>query len=145
MQTHRSQQRFVAPVERSFGDALIPDVVNGAPVVPWLRAIEADGQLVGFVMLALATDAHPDPYLWRLLIDRLHQRRSIASRALELVIAECRSWGAHALIVNWVEGKGSPRPFYLARGFVPTGGFNEDGETEGRLVLPADPSDGPSR
>lgn len=135
LRTHRSQLAFVAPVVRSFADALVPDLVDGAPVVPWMRAIEADGGLVGFVMLARATPAHVDPYLWRLLVDRLHQRRGIATRALELVVEEGRSWGAHALIVNWAEGKGSPRPFYLDRGFVPTGRVDETGETEARLDL----------
>ena len=32
------------------------------------------------VMLALVTDAHPKPYLWRLLVDRRHQRRGIGRR-----------------------------------------------------------------
>ena len=72
--THKSQERFVSPVASSYGDALLPEVIDGAPVVPWMRAIEADGELVGFMMVALTTDAHPEPYLWRLLIDRLHQR-----------------------------------------------------------------------
>ena len=44
--------------------------------------------------LALATDHHPEPYLWRLLIDRLHQRRGIASMAMDLVEEECRRMGA---------------------------------------------------
>ena len=135
LRTHHSQLAFVAPVVRSFADALVPDVVDGAPVLPWLRAIEADGRLVGFVMLALATPAHADPYLWRLLVDRLHQRRGIATRVLTLLVEECRTRGADALIVSWAEGKGSPRPFYLDRGFVPTGRVDGNGETEARLEL----------
>ena len=134
LSTHHSQRAFVAPVLDSLADAMIPEVVDGAPVVPWLRAIEADGELVGFVMLALATSAHPDPYLWRLLVDRLHQRRSIATRALALVIEECRAQGGTALLTSWVPGKGTPEPFYLAHGFVPSG-LKEDGEMEGRLAL----------
>jgi len=102
--------------------------------VPWMRAIEADGVIVGFLMLALATPQHPEPFLWRLLIDRMHQRRGIASRVLQLVAAEMRSLGDATLLVSWSEGKGSPRPFYLAHGFVPTGRVVE-GETEARLTL----------
>ncbi len=134
LRTHHSQRAFVAPVLDSFADALVPEVVDGAPVVPWLRAIEADGQLVGFTMLALATAHHLEPYLWRLLIDRSHQRRGIGSRALDLLIDQCRGTGAAALLVSWEEGRGSPGPFYLARGFVPTGRI-VDGETEARLAL----------
>jgi RimJ/RimL family protein N-acetyltransferase len=134
LRTHHSQRAFVAPIRYSLADALVPEVVDGAPVVPWLRAIEADGTIVGFVMLALVTPAHPEPYLWRLLIDRLHQRRGIATQALALLAAELRGTGATTLVTSWVEGRGSPRPFYLAHGFVPTGRI-VDGETEGRLQL----------
>jgi RimJ/RimL family protein N-acetyltransferase len=134
LRTHKTQERFVAPMAASFTDALFPEVVDGAPVVPWMRAIEADGTIVGFVMLALATAHHPDPYLWRLLIDRMHQQRGIGRRAMDLVEDECRSMGDKALFTSWVEGKGSPAGFYERRGYEPTGRI-VDGETEGRKVL----------
>ena len=135
LRTHHSQQAFVAPMLQSFADALLPEVIDGAPVVPWMRAIEADGVIVGFAMLALTTPHHPEPFLWRLLIDRMHQRRGIASRALELVADECRELGDATLLVSWGEGRGSPRDFYLAHGFEPTGRV-VDGETEARAQLP---------
>ncbi len=134
LRAHRSQERFVSSVAESFGDALFPEAVDGAPVVPWLRAVEADGVLAGFVMLALATGHHPEPYLWRLLVDRLQQRRGIGRMALDLVAAQCRAMGDTTLLTSWEEGKGSPRPFYLDYGFVPTGNVVE-GETEARLPL----------
>jgi GNAT superfamily N-acetyltransferase len=118
----------------SFTDALFPEVVSGAPVVPWMRAIVADGEIVGFVMLALRTEHHPEPYLWRFLIDRLHQRRGIGKRALDLVEDEVRSMGDSTLLVSWVEGKGSPGPMYIKRGYEPTGRI-VDGETEARKQL----------
>lgn len=132
--THKTQERFVAPMLGSFRDALFPETIDGAPVEPWLRAVEADGEIVGFVMLALRTEHHPEPYLWRLLVDRLHQRRGIGRRILELVEAEVRSRGDATLLVSWVEGKGSPRPFYEANGFEPTGVIAH-GETEARKTL----------
>ena len=55
LSTHPTQRRFVAPMAASFADAFAPEWIDGAPVVPWARAIEADGELVGFMMLA---DAH---------------------------------------------------------------------------------------
>lgn len=132
LQTHESQKRFVAPMLWSFSDALFPEVVDGAPVVPWMKALEADGELVGFVMVALVTEHHPEPFLWRLLIDRLHQRRAIGSRAIEMLVSQCRNWGAGSLLTSWEEGIGSPRPFYEGLGFLPTGRI-VDGETEARL------------
>ena len=134
--THKSQERFVSPVVNSFADALFPGEYRDAPVVPWMRAIEADGELAGFVMLALATVENPEPHLWRFLIDRMHQRRGIGARALELVIEQCRAWGNETLLVSWIPGRGTPAPMYLARGFVPTGVVDE-GEIEARLQLGA--------
>ncbi len=134
LRTHESQRQFVAPVVNSFADALVPEVVDGAPVEPWMRAVEADGSVVGFVMLALRTDAHPEPYLWRLLIDRMHQRRGIGTRVLDLLVEQCRAWGDETLLVSWEPGRGSPEPMYLASGFEPTGRI-VDGEIEARLRL----------
>jgi RimJ/RimL family protein N-acetyltransferase len=132
--THKTQERFVAPMHRSFRDALFPEVIDGAPVIPWMRAVVADDVIVGFVMLALRTEHHPEPYLWRLLIDRSHQRRGIGGRVLDLVEDAARAMGDRTLLVSWGEGKGSPRPFYIARGFEPTGVVT-DGETEARKSL----------
>ena len=132
--SHRSQQRFVSSVLQSYGDALFPERVNGVPVLPWMRAIEADGELVGFVMVAWRTEHHPNPYLWRLLIDRMHQRRGIGNGALDLIEAACRENGDKAIEVSWTEGRGSPATFYEARGYVTTGNFI-DGETEAIKTL----------
>lgn len=132
--THKSQELFVSPVSASYGDALFPEVIDGAPVVPWMRAIEADGQLVGFVMVALSTAAHPEPYLWRLLIDRMHQRRGIGTATLNLLVEHCRAWGDRTLITSWELGTGSPEAMYIRFGFVPTGNI-VDGEIEGRLAI----------
>lgn len=132
--THRSQQRFVSTMAQSFADALVPEPYQGSPVSPWYRAISADGEIVGFVMVTEPTDAQPTPYLWRLLIDRLHQRRGIGSSALDLVIDRARAWNASALDVSFVEGPGSPEAWYAERGFVPTGEI-EEGETVARLDL----------
>lgn len=134
MRTHKSQERFVAPNSASFTDALFPEVIDGAPVVPWFRAVEADGALVGFVMVADTTEHHPEPYLWRLLIDRMHQRRGIGGRVLDLLGEDRAARGDRTLLTSWVPGKGSPEDFYLARGFEPTGVII-DGETEGRKSL----------
>lgn len=131
LRTHKTQERFATPVVMSFADALVPEIIDGAPVVPWMRAVEADGELAGFVMLALTTEHHPEPYLWRLMVDRRHQRRGIGQRILDALIDECRAMGDRSLFTSWVEGPGSPRPFYERYGFEPTGKI-VDGETEAR-------------
>jgi RimJ/RimL family protein N-acetyltransferase len=132
--THRYQEEYVAPMAKSFRHALLPEEVDGARVVPWFRGIAADGEPVGFVMLAEATDAHPDPYLWRLLIDRWHQRRGIGERVLCLLAEQLRTDGHGRLVTSWGRGPGSPEPFYLGVGFEPTGNFI-DHEVEAALAL----------
>lgn len=132
--THKSQEQMVASVLQSYGDALFPEPVNDVPVVPWLRAIEADGDPVGYVMVAWRTEHHPNPYLWRLLIDRMHQRRGIGNRALDLVEEACRANGDTSIEVSWSEGRGSPARFYRARGYVTTGKL-VDGETQAIKTL----------
>ena len=112
----------------NFRDALVPPLLNDVALVPWFRAIEADGDIAGFIMAAEMTEAHPNPYLWRLLIDRMHQRRGIGAAALDLFEQRCVDEGATAIEVSWVEGPGSPAPMYQARGYEPSG-ETEYGET----------------
>lgn len=133
LETHRSQRQFVATMAQSYADALFPEVWGVAQVVPWMRGVEADGEMVGFVMVAEMTEHHREPYLWRLLIDRLHQRRGIGRRVLDLVVDDVRQKGAGSLSTSWTEGPGSPRHFYEKLGFAATGVII-DGETEGRLA-----------
>jgi RimJ/RimL family protein N-acetyltransferase len=132
--THRSQERLVAPVAQSLTEALVPPVEDGITVVPWYRAVIADDELVGFVMLARSQPGAEEPWLWRLLVDRMHQRRGIGSHIIDLVADQCRAWGDATLLTSWVPGKGSPAPMYLGRGFVPTGEI-DDGEVVARLAL----------
>ena len=135
VRTHHSQESFVSTVARSYGDALFPSIDEaGHPTLPWLRGIEADGEPVGFVMTAEPGPSDPYPYVWRLLVDRLHQRRGIGSTALRQVLDRWRAAGHEAALVSWVDGPGSPRPMYEALGFVPTG-VVEHGETQARLTL----------
>ena len=132
--THKSQERFVSPVIRSFADALLPDIFNGTPLKPWFRGIAADGEPAGFVMVAEATNHFPEPYLWRLLVDRRHQRRGIGHAVLDQLVDRCRVEGHRRLTVSWGVGKGSPEPLYLRYGFRPTGEMDGD-EIVGALDL----------
>lgn len=134
LKTHKSQERLVAPVLVSYANALFPDEEEGHPVVPRMWAIQADGELAGFVMIAEMTEHHNEPYLWRLLIDRRFQRRGIGDKAVDLIEDYCRKKGATSIKVSWEEGKGSPEPFYTKRGYVPTGARPYD-EIEARKQL----------
>jgi RimJ/RimL family protein N-acetyltransferase len=131
----RSQQGLVAPVLGSFRDALFPDVDDaGGRLVPWYRAIVADGDPVGFLMIAEATATEPHPFLWRLLVDLRHQRRGIGRRAIEMLIEHVRGQGHARLLVSYEQGYGSPGPFYASLGFAPTGEINQ-GEVVAALEL----------
>jgi len=132
--THHSQERFVAPMVRSLDEAAHPPLHDGAPVVPWMRAIEADGEIAGFLMTAEPRWPGEPPYLWRLLIDRRHQGRRIGTRAIDRLVERLRAEGHERLLVNWVRDQGGPEPFYLGLGFRLTGRI-EDGEHEGELLL----------
>ena len=132
--THHSQRRFVAPVYRSLAQALIKPLHKGEPVVPWYRAIVADDTVVGFVMLSDVSPTEPHPYVWRLLIDRAHQRRGIASKVLELLVADRIAKGDTKLVLSYMPGLGSPEAFYRKHGFIPTGQI-DDGEIEASLDL----------
>ncbi len=135
LQTHRSQERFVAPMAKSAIDGLVPGPDDGGgTLVPWMRAVVADGEVVGFVMVAAPTPTNPYPFLWRLLIDRMHQRRGIGTKVLDLLVDHYRTAGTEKLLVSWEAGKGSPAPLYLAFGFVVTG-QEEDGEVVASLPI----------
>ena len=132
--THRYQEEFVSPMRANFRHALLPEVINGTRAVPWYRGIEADGVPVGFIMLALATESAQFPYLWRLLIDRVHQRRGIGQRVIAMLIDMLRAEGHSRLELSWGEGPGSPAAFYRSLGFQPTGNLI-GGEVEAALNL----------
>src|SRR3979411_3239326 len=75
LRVRRSQKRFVASVPRSLADAATSPEAN-----PWYRAVYSGDEPVGFVMLSWnVPPGRPGvigPYfLWRLLIDKRHQKR----------------------------------------------------------------------
>jgi diamine N-acetyltransferase len=98
----------------------------------WFRAIHADDEPVGFVMLELAPGQ--PVFLWRFMIDARHQALGFGRRALALVIDHARTaLGATTIETTVVLADGGPRPFYERAGFVLTGAF-EDGEAVMRLA-----------
>ena len=128
------QDTFVASVEESFLDA---ERYPEARARFW--AVYAGDEVVGFTMISdgIGEDVLADDptlvgpfFLWRLLIDRDHQRLGYGTATLDAVVAYVRARGATELLTSYTAGDGSPGPFYERYGFVPT-----DRIVEGERVL----------
>ncbi|GIK85735.1 MAG: hypothetical protein BroJett026_12160 [Betaproteobacteria bacterium] len=94
----------------------------------WFRAVCADDEPVGFVMLydptrTPAPEAGPQvAFLWRFMIDARHQGRGYGGRALALAVGHARTLpGVTRLRTSYVERPGNASPLYLRAGFAPTG------------------------
>ncbi len=134
LHTTPAQERFVSTVAGSLRQAEVEPEAK-----PWFRAVYADDQPVGFVMLSW--DVVPDPpelngpwFLWKLLIDQRHQRRGYGRQAVHQVVQIVRDHGGTELLTSYVLGEGNPFGFYSGLGFVPRG----DVDTEGEIILQLD-------
>jgi diamine N-acetyltransferase len=98
----------------------------------WFRAIHADGELAGFLML-YDPSLSPAPeekefMLWRLMIDARHQGRGIGHAAVARLCEHVRTRpGGNALYVSHVKAADRLARFYASLGFAYTGD-EEDGE-----------------
>jgi len=123
---HASQERFVGTVADLFREALVPPSRDGEALVPWCRAIDADGEIVGVLMTTEPTGAHVTPSVRCLLIDRLHQRRGVGTLALDQVEHRLLDGGSTSIETRWSDGPGTPGPFFVGRGFRPSGDLSDD-------------------
>jgi diamine N-acetyltransferase len=113
------QGKFVASNTQSIAEAHFSEEA-------WFRAIYADDEPVGFVMLSIAPEK-AEYFLWRFMIDAKHQSRGYGRRSLELVIDYVRSLpNATAFYLSHAEGEGSPAEFYSKLGFRHTGEVEDD-------------------
>ena len=113
------QTGMVAPNAKSIAQGTYEDK-------SWFRAIYADDEPVGFVMLYCDTEK-PHYFLWRFLIDTRFQKMGFGWQAMQLVIEHVRTLpGAKSLLVSWVPAEGGPGPFYEKLGFEPTGEIEGD-------------------
>lgn len=100
----------------------------------WFRAVYADDEPVGFVMLDDSA-LRPQPpaehtvFLWRFMIDAPRKGQGLGRAALKLVIEDVKQRYPHLqrFGTSCVIGPHSPRPFYESLGFVFTGEV-DDGE-----------------
>jgi diamine N-acetyltransferase len=129
------QDQFVSTVEGSLREAAACPAAK-----PWYRAVYADDEAVGFLMLSW--DLRPVPpgyngpwFLWKLIIDRDHQHRGLGREVVSTAADLVRSEGGTELVTSCVDAPGGPKDFYLGLGFVPTGEVDEDGEVLMALPL----------
>jgi diamine N-acetyltransferase len=123
-----TQVRFVGTVAGALEDAR--EIPEGKP---WYRAIYADDQPVGFVMLSWNVTPEPPRiigpwFLWKLLIHERHQRRGYGRETVRLVADVVRANGAAELLTSCLPGDDGPEQFYRRIGFSPTGELDENGE-----------------
>ena len=120
-----AQEVFVSSVAESLEEAAATP--EGAP---WYRAIYADDEPVGFIMLNWEATPAPGilgPYfLWRILVDRRHQRHGYGREALAQVVDLLRANGVRELLTSYHPGEGEPWPFYRRFGFEPTGEMDDE-------------------
>jgi len=121
------QKQFVAPNSVSIAEAHFSDSA-------WFRAIYADDEPVGFVMLNLDEDK-PEYWVWRLMIGEGHQCKGYGSTAMRRVIERVQGLpGARELFVSYSPGDGNASPFYQKLGFKETGEWL-DGEKVMKLLF----------
>lgn len=122
-----AQTEFVAPNVKSLAQAFATTKV-------WVRAIYADDQPVGFVMLSDDTEK-PRYYLWRYMIDHRYQGLGFGKRALDLVHDYVRGRpGGDRIFLSYVPAEGGPEGFYKGLGYTDTGRVH-GGEVEAVLEL----------
>jgi diamine N-acetyltransferase len=130
------QRGFVAPNAVSIAQAHFEPKA-------WFRAVFADDEPIGFVMLYENPEEH-EYFLWRFMIAAEHQGKGYGRRALDLVVERVRGLpGATELRTSYVPGQAGPRGFYRRYGFEETGEVDE-GEHVIRLELRESGSGGDS-
>lgn len=127
LSVHPDQAKFVWPPAISIAQAYFEPRA-------WFRAIYADEEPVGFVLLRMDPEK-PEYFLWRFMIAGEHQGKGYGWKALRLLADHMRSLpGATELLVSYVDEEGGPAPFYRKLGFVETGELR-DGLKVARLAL----------
>ena len=126
LQVADSQKDLVSSVAESFADALFPPEDGWENSTTWIRGVTRDGVAAGFIMCADAPSAELDPWIWRLLVDREHQRSGVGTFAVQCVIERYRALGFKRVLTAWVPAEGDASGFYKKLGFKETGALLDD-------------------
>ena len=100
-------------------------------------AIEAEGEVVGFLMWGVDDDA--SRWIGGVVVDVAHQRRGIARAALTQVIDMLAAQeGCSGIALSHSQDNQAARDLYASLGFQPTGETTDDGaEVVSRLSVPS--------
>lgn len=119
LEVGEDQKKFVAANATSIAEAHFSDY-------SWFRAIYAGDQPVGFVLLYIDED-EAEFDLWRMMIDKSHQRKGYGTKALELVVNHIAQFPeAKELTLSYLPGRGDPGPFFEKFGFVESDEWIDD-------------------
>ena len=121
------QDNFVAPNAVSLSEALFEPKA-------WYRAIYADNEPVGFLMLFDDAE-NAEYYLWRFMIAAPYQGLGYGATAVKLLIEYVKTRpNAKKLELSYVPAEGGPEHFYLKQGFKNTGRV-EHGENVMEMIF----------
>ncbi|WP_411844200.1 GNAT family N-acetyltransferase [Salinicoccus sp. HZC-1] len=112
LETHeyQQQQKFVAPNVRSLAECYL--YRNDNDVFPY--AVEANNKIVGFILIDIDEEKR-EFMVWRMMIDKNHQRRGYGRQTVEEAIRMASNSGKYdTLIADYV--KGNERMGMLLRG-----------------------------
>ena len=101
------------------------------------RAIYCGGEVVGFLMYeSFHHDDRPPAYnIFRLMVDRRHQGRSIGHKAMQCVLDEIRALGPFERIaICYVSTNQIARDFYASLGFQEAGLSEETDEVIAEIL-----------
>ena len=129
---HEDQVGFVASNVATIAESKFNPHVH-------LRAIYSDELLVG--MLAFCHEDDPEDlelfWIFRLMIDRSHQKNGYGAEAMRLAIDEITKLGAKRIRTMHKPANVTAAAIYKKLGFLPTGGYLDDGDRLLELILPA--------
>ncbi len=112
------QEAFVAPVSHSISEAYVNQDTM------WPRVVEADGEVVGFIMATFDPDAEDELFrstILRMNVDADHQRQGVGAFAVNAVLTEALNRGFDRVIAVWEDGDLGPGRFFEAMGFKVVG------------------------
>lgn len=136
LEVTKEQENFVAPNVQSIAEAYA-SVANGGFATPY--AIYNDDVMVGFIMYTyfhknsnpIYVDAANAPcyYIWRLLIDKNHQRKGYGRQAVAKVISEIKTmpYGeGGSIFVSYEPTNVGSKTLFASLGFKETGEIDGD-------------------
>ncbi|MDR0326067.1 MAG: GNAT family N-acetyltransferase [Oscillospiraceae bacterium] len=135
IKTTEEQKNFVDSNVESLAEAYA-SITNGGFATPY--AVYDNDTMVGFVMYTYADELGGDLapplvlpcyFIWRILIDRNHQRKGYAKQAIEIIITEIKTmpYGkADRIYTSWAPENIASKSLFASFGFVETGEIDGD-------------------